>query len=162
MIAKRTSGVIVLPAAAPPHFVGSLASGVGDDGGGWIQISFFNEDDYLRIDELGDFTRFTIRRELMETILGAFSVLLAANGWMRQVETTVASIATCRHFEIEAAMARHGQPGLVRCSWRAEVEGIELSHIDGQVNVRFREDLARALASDLACELGRIAAAMDK
>src|SRR6185436_17386282 len=100
-----------LPAVGPPHLVGSLASGIGDDGIGWIQVSFFSEDEYLRVDEQDGRTCLTIRRELMETILGAFSILLAANRWMRQAGKWPASSDAHRQFTVEITVARHGQPG---------------------------------------------------
>jgi hypothetical protein len=155
---SKISGLITLPAAFPPRFVGSLVSGIGDDGIGWVQVGFFGGDEYIRIDEHDDRTCFTIRRELMDTILGALNILLAANRWMRQAGGRTASSETHQHFAVEITVARRGQPGLVRCLWQTGTEGIERSYVEDQVNLRFREDLAQELADQLAQELGRIAA----
>jgi hypothetical protein len=159
---EKRSGLITLPPAFPPHFVGSLVSGTGDDGIGWVQVGFFSGDECLRIDEHGDRTCLTIRRELMDTILGALTILLAANRWMQQADRRSASSEPYQHFAVEISVARRGQPGLVRCLWQTGTEGIERSHVDEQVNLRFREDLAQELASQLAHELGRVAAAKDE
>ncbi|WP_437951295.1 hypothetical protein WME98_10935 [Sorangium sp. So ce296] len=159
--AVKTSGVITFPAVGPQRLVGSLACCIDEDGIGWIQISFFDEEEYLRVDEQDSRMCLTIRRELMETILGALSILFAANLWMRPAGQYPALSETARHFTVETTVARRGQPGLVRCFWGAGADGIEQSCIDGQVNLRFREDTAQELASELARELGRIAAAVD-
>jgi len=104
----------------------------------------------------------TIRRELMETILGALSILFAANLWMQSAGGGAASSEAAQHFTVEITVARWGQPGLVRCFWETGADGIERSCVDDQVNLFFREDVAQELASELARELGRIAAAIDE
>lgn len=159
---RKTSGVFTLAADVPPRLAGSLMSGIDEQGIGWVLVGYFLEDEYLRMDEHEGRAILTIRRELMETVLGALSVLLAANRWMKPAEAPSASHkAKEEHFSIEIIVARRGQPGLVRSSWEKGLEGIERSDVDGQVNLRFREDLAEELARLLAHELGRVAATSD-
>lgn len=158
MTAHRTSGAIALSADVPSRLVGSLVTYIDDDGLAWIQLSYFASDDVFALDVHDGGASLTIRRDLVEAVLGSFSILLAAADWMRGSEGSVPPRATQEPFAVEVPAPSRGKVSLVRCSWRTMLDGMKSSLVDEQVNLCFRADRAHDLALRLASELGRVAA----
>jgi hypothetical protein len=152
----RTSGVMMLSAIGAGQAVRSLLAGVDESNTGWVRTAVFVDDDSFTLRTAGSHT-VALSHDLVASYLGSTVVLLAAISLMRG-STPAPSRVAIASVEIDAPS--RGTPGLVRCSWPIDTQGVVVTHEGDQMNFYLREDLAADLLTKLAASLGAIVAGL--
>ena len=119
-VTNLTSRIISLPSNLPARLLTTLMSGVDNDGVGWIVMSFFEDEDFIAAGFQGERMYLTLRRDLMESLLGALGILLSANRQMREsLGGGVQGPAVQGCLDVEILAPHRMQPGVLKCSWPA-------------------------------------------
>ncbi len=157
----RAGGIFLLQENEPVRLLASMASIVTDARLGTVRIGFDEESGFFRSSDDGADASIVLDSKTALSFAGLLHVVVAQSRWMRGGKDHPG--APCPSVVPRGVVVRR-EPrprGRTVCSWPVPTDGIELIHVpdsDGQLELRFREDVARGVADAIVDELGRFSA----
>lgn len=153
----KTGGAFLLQELEPKRLLGSMMS-VADEGGwGWIYLSFFPDPAQLTLEERGPQTSFVISRAVAANLIGLLQVMVVQNRILRH-EEVVRSRSSSRKRANSGLSVKSPHRNLFTCSWASGMTGARHRNVEGQIELRLREDVAEEMSLRLIEEMARIAA----